>query len=66
MSAFPTLARAVAVDGDHLAYLSCDAANAASHGWTGIHFRSASDARLHLGRDVGNAVIAWAESDGAD
>jgi membrane-associated phospholipid phosphatase len=40
--------------------------NAASRVWAGIHFRSASDAGLQLGRDVGDAVIAWAESDGAD
>ena len=40
--------------------------NAASRVWAGIHFRSASDAGLQLGRDVGQAVIAWAESDGAD
>ena len=39
--------------------------NAASRVWAGIHFRSASDAGLELGRDVGQAVIAWAESDGA-
>ncbi len=40
--------------------------NAASRVWAGIHFRSASDAGLQLGRDVGDAVIEWAESDGAD
>ena len=32
----------------------------------GIHFRSASDAGLQLGREVGQAIIARAESDGAD
>lgn len=40
--------------------------NAASRVWAGIHFRSAVDAGLQLGRDVGQAVIAWAETDGAD
>jgi membrane-associated phospholipid phosphatase len=39
--------------------------NAASRIWAGIHFRSATEAGLQLGRDVGNAVIAWAEADGA-
>ncbi|MCC2628474.1 MAG: hypothetical protein K0S14_2124, partial [Thermomicrobiales bacterium] len=34
--------------------------------WAGIHFRSASDAGLQLGREVGDAVIEWAESDGSD
>jgi hypothetical protein len=40
--------------------------NAMSRLWAGIHFRSADDAGLALGREVGDAVIAWAESDGAD
>ncbi|MDF2757539.1 MAG: Phosphoesterase, PA-phosphatase related [Thermomicrobiales bacterium] len=40
--------------------------NAASRVWAGIHFRSASDAGLQLGREVGDAVIEWAESDGSD
>ncbi len=40
--------------------------NAASRVWAGIHFRSATEAGLQLGRDVGQAVIAWAEADGAD
>jgi membrane-associated phospholipid phosphatase len=39
--------------------------NAASRVWAGIHFRSAADAGLQLGREVGDAVIAWAESDGS-
>ena len=39
--------------------------NAASRVWAGIHFRSASDAGLQLGRDVGDAVIEWAEADGS-
>jgi membrane-associated phospholipid phosphatase len=39
--------------------------NAASRIWAGIHFRSATVAGLQLGRDVGQAVIDWAESDGA-
>jgi membrane-associated phospholipid phosphatase len=39
--------------------------NAASRLWAGIHFRSADEAGLQLGRDVGDAVIAWAEADGA-
>ncbi|MGH2615689.1 MAG: vanadium-dependent haloperoxidase [Thermomicrobiales bacterium] len=40
--------------------------NAASRVWAGIHFRSASDAGLQLGRDVGQAVIERALTDGAD
>jgi membrane-associated phospholipid phosphatase len=40
--------------------------NAASRVWAGIHFRSAVDAGLQLGRDVGDAVIAWAEGDGSN
>jgi membrane-associated phospholipid phosphatase len=40
--------------------------NAASRVWAGIHFRSAADAGVKLGRDVGQAVIERAESDGAD
>jgi membrane-associated phospholipid phosphatase len=40
--------------------------NAASRVWAGIHFRSAVDAGLQLGRDVGQAVIAWAETDDAN
>jgi hypothetical protein len=39
--------------------------NAASRIWAGIHFRSATDAGLQLGREVGDAVIAWAEADGS-
>jgi hypothetical protein len=39
---------------------------AASRVWAGIHFRSASDAGLQLGRDVGDAVTAWAKTDGVD
>ena len=39
--------------------------NAASRIWAGIHFRSAIEAGLKLGRDVGDAVIAWAEEDGS-
>jgi membrane-associated phospholipid phosphatase len=39
--------------------------NAASRIWAGIHFRTATDAGLQLGRDVGDAVIAWAEADGS-
>jgi membrane-associated phospholipid phosphatase len=39
--------------------------NAASRVWAGIHFRSAADAGVQLGRDVGDAVIEWAETDGA-
>jgi membrane-associated phospholipid phosphatase len=40
--------------------------NAASRVWAGIHFRSASDAGVKLGREVGQAVVEWARSDGAD
>ena len=40
--------------------------DAASRVWAGIHFRSAIEAGLQLGRDVGEAVIARAESDGAE
>ena len=39
---------------------------AASRVWAGIHFRSASDAGLQLGRVVGDAVIAWAKTSSAD
>jgi membrane-associated phospholipid phosphatase len=39
--------------------------DAASRIWAGIHFRSATEAGLQLGRDVGDAVITWAESDGS-
>ena len=39
--------------------------NAASRIWAGIHFRTATDAGLLLGREVGDAVIAWAEADGS-
>jgi membrane-associated phospholipid phosphatase len=39
--------------------------DAASRIWAGIHFRSATEAGLQLGRDVGDAVIAWAEGDGS-
>jgi membrane-associated phospholipid phosphatase len=39
---------------------------AASRLWAGIHFRSACDAGLRLGRDVAGAVIARAQTDGAD
>jgi membrane-associated phospholipid phosphatase len=39
--------------------------NAASRIWSGIHFRTATDAGLQLGREVGDAVIAWAEADGS-
>ena len=40
--------------------------DAASRIWAGIHFRSATEAGLQLGQDVGQAIIAWAEADGAD
>jgi membrane-associated phospholipid phosphatase len=40
--------------------------DAASRLWAGIHFRSACDAGLKLGRDVAGAVIARARTDGAD
>jgi hypothetical protein len=33
--------------------------------WAGLHFRTATDAGLLLGREVGDAVIAWAEADGS-
>ncbi len=39
---------------------------AASRIWAGIHFRSAADAGVTLGRDVAGAVIARARQDGAD
>ena len=39
--------------------------NAASRIWAGIHFRSASEAGLTLGRAVGEKVIGWASDDGA-
>jgi membrane-associated phospholipid phosphatase len=40
--------------------------NAASRMWAGIHFRSACESGLKLGRDVGQAVIDRAKQDGAD
>lgn len=40
--------------------------NAASRLWAGIHFRSACEAGLELGRAVGQAVIDRATDDGAD
>jgi hypothetical protein len=40
--------------------------NAASRVWAGIHFRSACEAGVKLGRDVGQAVIERAMTDGAD
>jgi membrane-associated phospholipid phosphatase len=40
--------------------------NAASRMWAGIHFRSACEAGVRLGRDVGQAVIERAAKDGAD
>jgi hypothetical protein len=39
--------------------------NAASRVWAGIHFRSASNVGLDLGRAVGQKVIAWASNDGS-
>lgn len=39
--------------------------NAASRIWAGIHFRTATEAGLKLGREVGDAVIAWADADGS-
>jgi membrane-associated phospholipid phosphatase len=39
--------------------------DAASRVWAGIHFRSACDAGLKLGRDVAGAVIEQAKTDGA-
>ena len=40
--------------------------NAASRIWAGIHFRSATEGGLKLGRAVGRRVIARARTDGAD
>jgi hypothetical protein len=40
--------------------------DAASRVWAGIHFRSACAAGVKLGRDVAGAVIARAQTDGAD
>ena len=40
--------------------------DAASRVWAGIHFRSACEAGVKLGRDVAGAVIARARTDGAD
>jgi hypothetical protein len=40
--------------------------NAASRIWAGIHFRSAAEAGVTLGRDVAGAVIERARQDGAD
>ena len=40
--------------------------NAASRLWAGIHFRSACEAGVQLGRDVGQAVIDRAATDGAE
>jgi hypothetical protein len=40
--------------------------NAASRVWAGIHFRSAAETGVQLGREVGDAVIEWAEADGSD
>jgi hypothetical protein len=34
--------------------------------WAGIHFRSATEGGLKLGRAVGRRVIARARTDGAD
>ncbi|HEY3083402.1 MAG TPA: hypothetical protein VGM69_26215 [Chloroflexota bacterium] len=39
--------------------------NAASRLWAGIHFRSACEVGLQLGRAVGQAVIDRAKRDGA-
>jgi membrane-associated phospholipid phosphatase len=39
---------------------------AASRMWAGIHFRSATEGGLKLGRAVGRRVIAWARTDGAN
>lgn len=39
---------------------------AASRMWSGIHFRSACDAGVQQGRDVGQDVIDYAVADGAD
>ena len=39
--------------------------DAASRIWAGIHFRSATEAGLELGQEVGQAVIAWGEADGS-
>jgi membrane-associated phospholipid phosphatase len=39
---------------------------AASRVWAGIHFRSAVNEGLKQGRAVGQAVIDWAQNDGAD
>lgn len=50
---------------DEQFFQSRAAENAASRIWAGIHFRSATEAGLQLGRDVGDAVIAWAENDGS-
>jgi membrane-associated phospholipid phosphatase len=40
--------------------------NAASRIWAGIHFRSASEVGVELGREVGQAVVERARGDGAD
>ena len=40
--------------------------NAASRIWAGIHFRSAAEGGLNLGRAVAQRVIARARTDGAD
>lgn len=40
--------------------------NAASRMWAGIHFRSACEVGVKLGRDVGQAVVDLAKTDGAD
>ena len=40
--------------------------NAISRIWAGIHFRSAAEAGVKLGRDVAGAVIERARHDGAD
>jgi hypothetical protein len=40
--------------------------NAASRLWAGIHFRSACEVGLTLGRAVADRIIARARADGAD
>ena len=40
--------------------------NAASRVWAGIHTRTASEVGVQLGRDVGQAVVERAMTDGAD
>ncbi|HEY8447513.1 MAG TPA: vanadium-dependent haloperoxidase [Thermomicrobiales bacterium] len=51
-------------DTEHFTHLAED--ESWSRLWAGIHFRSDIEAGRTLGRNVGQAVLDWAKSDGAD